>query len=321
MNCEPPHFDSSARRTGDVDHQASAWFALMHGGSPTQAERDELASWLAAAPEHAQAYAQLESLWAASAQLLQPAAPVAPVRLSRRRFVGLGVAASAVAVTTGATGLWLKGMGSPFADVRTAVGERRTVKLPDGSSVDLAGNTALNLDFSANRRSVELLQGEAFFNVVAGAAGEFGVTTEAGRVLAGEGEFCLTCDSTSTRLAVSRKTARVVTATQQTDLGEGLSLRFSASQTGSIQHAELDQILAWRNGRLAFFDTPLLTVIDELQRWREGKIFIMDKQLAARRVSLILNLNKPEQMLDVLARALPVRTTRYTDLVTLIYPV
>jgi transmembrane sensor len=69
-----------------------------------------------------------------------------------------------------------------------------------------------------------------------------------------------------------------------------------------------------------FFDKPLLTVIDELQRWREGRIFIMDKQLAMRRVSLILNLNKPEQMLDAITKALAVRVDRYTDLITLIYP-
>lgn len=79
-------------------------------------------------------------------------------------------------------------------------------------------------------------------------------------------------------------------------------------------------MLAWRNGRLVFFNEPLLTVVDALQRWRKGRIFIMDKQLAARRVSLILNLDHPDQMLDVLSRALAVRTTRYTDLVTLIYP-
>ncbi len=320
MNAEPPFLDASERQTDDVSHQASVWFALMHGGSPTQAEREELIRWIETSPRHAEAYAELEYLWAASAQLHHPATSVARPQLSRRRFVGLGIAASAVAVTAGTTSFWLNGMSSPFADVRTAVGERRTVKLPDGSNVELAGNTALTLDFSATRRSVELLQGEAFFNVVPDAAGEFRVSTEAGQVLSREGEFCLACDHATAQLAVSRKTARVITDTQQTDLEEGLSLRFSAQQTEAIQHAELEQILAWRNGRLVFFDTPLLTVVDELQRWREGKIFIMDKQLAARRVSLILNLNRPEQMLDVLSKALSVRTARYTDLVTLIYP-
>jgi transmembrane sensor len=319
MSAEPPVLDSSTRPTDEVSHQASAWFALMHGGSPTPAERAELAQWMEADPRHAQAYAELQSLWSASALLLRPAAPVVRPQLSRRRFVGLGVAACTAAVTAGATTFWLKGMGSPFADLRTAVGERRVVHLPDGSSVELAGNTALNVDFSPTQRAVELLQGEAFFKVLPSPVGEFTIRTDAGRMIAGQGDFCLSCDGPTAKLAVSRNTVRVLTANQQTDLGEGLSLSFSATQTGVIQRAELDQVLAWRNGRLVFFDTPLATVVNELQRWREGKIFIMDKQLAARRVSLILNLNRPDQMLDVLGKALSVRMTRYTDLVTLIH--
>lgn len=321
MSAEPPFLKLCAPPPDEVSHQASRWFALMQGGSATQADRQALAQWVAADPRHAQAYAELEQLWAATALWVPPAAPAAPAQLSRRRFVGLGMAACAAAVTASATTLWFKGVGSPFADLQTAVGERRVVQLPDGSSVELAGNTALNVDFSATRRSLELLQGEAFFSVVADAAGDLTVSTQAGRVVAREGEFCLSCDEATTLLAVSRHIVRVMTADQQTDLGEGFSLRFSAIQTGAIQRAELDQVLAWRSGRLVFFDKPLLTVVNELQRWRTGKIFIADPQLAARRVSLILNLNRPEQMLDVLAKALSVRMTRYTDLVTVIHAV
>lgn len=319
MSAEPSQL-TPAPRADDISHQASAWFALIQGGSPTKAEREGLQAWLEADPRHAEAYARLEKWWAASALLLQPGVPAPEARLSRRRFVGFGIAASAVAVTAGASSFWLKDMDLSFADIRTSVGERRTVNLPDGSRVDLAGHSALNLDFAAARRSVELLHGEAFFSVVPGAGDEFKVSTKAGQVVAREGEFCLSCDNASALLAVSRKTVGVVTASQQTDLGEGLSLRFSVNQTGAIQRAELDQILAWRSGRLVFFDKPLLSVVDELRRWRAGKIFIMDEQLAARRVSLILNLDRPEQMLDALTKALAVRVVRYTDLVTLMYP-
>jgi transmembrane sensor len=319
MSVEPSQ-TTPVPRIDDISHQASAWFALIQGGSPTQAERDELAIWLKADPKHAQAYAQFEHWWAASAMLLPPDLGAPQVMLSRRRFVGLGIAASAVAVTAGASAFWLKEMDLSFADIHTSVGERRTVKLPDGSSVDLAGNTALNLDFASAKRSVELLHGEAFFNVAASASDEFRISTNAGQVVTREGEFCVSCDGESALLAVSRKTASVRTAHQQADVGEGLSLRFGMTETGEIQRAELDQILAWRSGRLVFFDRSLLSVVDELRRWREGKIFIMDKQLAARRVSLILNIDRPEQMLDVVTRALAVRVVRYTDLVTLIYP-
>lgn len=314
-----PSPPSTAPRADDISHQASAWFALIQGGSPNQTQLAELANWLEADPRHAEAYAHLERLWEASIFVLPPK-QTAPSQLSRRRFIGFGVAASAVTAAACTSTLWLKGVGSPFADIRTAVGERRTEYLPDGSTVELAGNTSLNVDFSSTKRSVELLQGEVYFTVVPSVAGDFKVNTKSGQVVARDGEFCLSCDEASTLLVVSRKTVRVVTANQQDDLGEGLSLRFSINQTGTIQRAELDQVLAWRNGRLVFFDKPLFTVVNALQQWREGKIFIMDKQLATRRVSLILNLNKPDQLLDAITKPLAVRVSRYTDLVTLIYP-
>jgi transmembrane sensor len=320
MNREQSVQAAANDQPDEVSHQASAWFALMQGGSPTQSQREALAQWLAADTAHAHAYTQLQQLWDASALLLPTAAPAAPAQLSRRRFVGLGLAASAAAVSAGAATFWLKGAGSPFADLYTAVGERRVVKLADGSSVELAGNTALNIDLSATRRSLQLLRGEAFFTVAPSAAGELRVSTEAGDVFASDAAFCLSCEGPAALLAVNRHGVRVAAANQQAELSEGLSLRFSADRMGPIQQAEMDQVLAWRSGRLVFFDKPLQTVVDQLQQWRQGRIFIMDKQLAARRVSLVLNLDRPEQMLDVLTKALAVRTTRYTDLVTLIYP-
>lgn len=320
MNDEPPFFDRSIPRQGDVSHEASAWFALMQGGSPTDAERDALKHWINADTRNAQAYAELESLWAASALVLQQQAVSEPVQVSRRRFLGVSAAACTAAVAIGSASFWLKGSSSPFADMRTAVGERRVVRLPDGSTVELAGSTALNLDFTAGKRALTLLQGEAFFSVIPSNAGMLNIKTDAGLVAASDAEFCLSCDRGTAILAVSRQRVHVTTASQQTDLEAGLSVRFSAIETGPIQRADLDQVLAWRTGRLVFFDKPLLAVVEELQRWREGKIFIPDSRLAARRVSLILNLERPDQMLDVLSKALSVKVARYTDMVTVIQP-
>lgn len=316
MNAEPPQ----PPRSDDISHQASTWFALLQGGMATPADREQLARWLAADPRHAAAYTRLEQLWAASARALPTRQPVASRQWSRRRLVGLGMAAGMAAVAVSAGNFWLKGGGTPFADLRTAVGERRTVQLADGSSVEMAGNSAMNVDFASSHRSVELLQGEAFFNVVPSASSGFMVRTAAGRVTTSDADFCLACDGPNATLAVARRSVRVLAAHQQAELDEGLSMAFSPTYAGPIEHVDLAQVLAWRSGRLVFFDKPLLAVVSELERWRPGKIFIPDPQLAARRVSLILNLDKPEQMLDVLAKALAIRTSHYTDLITVIRP-
>ncbi len=52
-----------------------------------------------------------------------------------------------------------------LADHRTAIGERRTIALQDGSEVELGAATAINVSFSTNERRIKLLAGEAFFTV------------------------------------------------------------------------------------------------------------------------------------------------------------
>ena len=304
-----------------ISQQACAWFALIFEGSASQAQREQWLEWMLADPRHAKAYLELEDLWALAAELPAVQAPrTVPARgVSRRRFVQLAMAACTAAVATGSATLWLKGNGLSFADLQTGVGQTRTERLPDGSVIELAGNTALDLDFSATTRRLRMLRGEAYFSVAADTR-PLRIDTEAGTVVSQQGVFCLSCDGSRADLAVSERSAGVQVPGQEVQLGQGEALTFSTAGLGPVQRAELDQVMAWRNGSLVFFNTPLAQVVKQLQRWREGRIFIADAQLAARPVSLILNRHRPEQMLDVLARTLPIRLHRYTDLVTIIRP-
>lgn len=323
---EPP-FPTPAPASRDepqadpISQQACAWFALIFEGSASQAEHEQWLEWMLADPRHAKAYLELEALWALAAELPAVQAPPAPKArgVSRRRFMQLAMAACTAAVATGSATLWLKGDGLSFADLHTRVGETRTERLPDGSVIELAGNTALDLDFSGTTRRLRMLRGQAYFKVAADTR-PLRIDTEAGTVVSHQGAFCLSCDAGSADLAVSEYNAGVQIPGQQAQLGQGEAVTFGAAGLGPVQRAELDQVLAWRNGSLVFFDTPLAKVVNHLQRWREGRIFIADERLAARPVSLILNRQHPEQMLDVLARTLPIRLSRYTDLVTIIRP-
>ena len=48
---------------------------------------------------------------------------------------------------------------------KTTVGERRTVKLPDGSSVELNTASELAVRYTASARAIRLTRGEAYFTV------------------------------------------------------------------------------------------------------------------------------------------------------------
>lgn len=303
----------------EITTQACTWFALIVDGSATPDERQAWERWMQADVRHAKAYADLERLWTMSAGLAR-VQPPAPRSISRRRFVQWASAASVSAVAAGSVMLWLKGENLPWGDVRTTVGERRSERLPDGTQVELAGNTAFDLDFSGPERRVKMLRGEAFFQVQPNPVRPFRVDAGAGSLTTVGADFCLSCLGDAVDLSVSKHALRVVAGGQQAELNAGQTLHYSAQGLGDIQRAELEQVLAWRTGRLVFFDTPLAKVVSSLERWRSGRIFITDERLATRPVSLIINLQHPEQMLDVLAQALPIRLQRFTPLLTLIQP-
>lgn len=66
----------------------------------------------------------------------------------------------------------------------TAIGQQRTVTLPDGSIVYLNTNSQIRIDYSAQYRNILLLQGEVFFDVAKQPERPFHVYAGRGRVQA-----------------------------------------------------------------------------------------------------------------------------------------
>ncbi|MFX9169461.1 FecR domain-containing protein, partial [Acinetobacter baumannii] len=81
---------------------------------------------------------------------------------SRRRWLAGG----GLALAAGLAGLSLTPLATRLrADHATGVGERRDLALADGSHVLLNTDSALSVDYTADRRGVALQRGEAFFAV------------------------------------------------------------------------------------------------------------------------------------------------------------
>lgn len=86
---------------------------------------------------------------------------------ARRSPRGLkwAIAASMVSVALLAALIMGSGLFGP-PTYSTAVDARRSIQLPDGSTVVLDSRSRLRVDFTASAREVELLQGQALFHVV-----------------------------------------------------------------------------------------------------------------------------------------------------------
>jgi transmembrane sensor len=78
--------------------------------------------------------------------------------------------------------------------------------------------------------------------------------------------------------------------------------------------------VSWRDGKLVFISTPFEDVVATLSKWRRGKMIVMDKALARRPVSIIVDVRRAGRILENLEDGLPIRVTSYSPWLSLIYP-
>lgn len=327
--------------------EALRWLVVLKNRAVSADDRAAFDLWLQADPRHEAAWTQAQKVWmrvgkigpafansAPAAISMGASAAVAarphlaatpamrpavsrPAPVNRRRLL---FAVAAVTAIVAPTVLVLSRPGL-FADQRTAVGERRTVSLPDGSTVELAGASALSVDFAVNVRRVVLQEGEAFFNVAHDPTRPFVVEAASGRVQALGTAFDIKLGADGVVVAVSEQSVEVSLAgAPPVIVREGQQVRYGAGQLGAVREADLAQIQAWRHDRLVFQEAALGNVIADLERYRGGRIVMTDSRLRDLSVSGEFDARQADAAIDTLASALSIRVHRLTDLLVVLSP-
>ncbi|SMF94178.1 FecR family protein [Methylomagnum ishizawai] len=308
--------------------EAGAWWVKLDGGGLSPQQRSAFEAWLAADPAHRQAFARVERLWgeldalrpsippaAASPRNVPPPTPVRKPRPSPSwRWPGLA-AALALAVLAGTDPLvdWR-------ADYQAAAGETRLFELPDGSKVQLNSRSALALHDRPDARELELLAGEAWFQVAPDPARPFRVLADGVSATALGTAFEVRRGDDKVEVTVFEHRVAVRGATGvAVDLGEGQRVSVSTRGPGPVERVDPALAGAWRRGLLVFQDEPLGEVVARLNRARRGRILLADPGLADRRVSGVFHTAPPLAAVDALERSLGLRSTRLGEWLVLIH--
>jgi transmembrane sensor len=322
-----------------LHEQAAHW--LMRRSEPgwTGADERALNVWLDASPQHRQIYDGMaltshdlhqiplarDAAWrpqaAQAAPLRQAPAPASDVsRWSRRAWLSSAVAACAVLALGGGYG-WRHWQNLPTyeLDIATAQGERRTLDLPDGSSIALNMNSQLTVRYSAGRREVALQRGEAFFEVAKDAARPFTVDSGASQVkVVGT---VLNVRAASPQMVVKVLQGRVEVRPDRAaprpqvyvlNPGNGLSIDPASLRARNIA-AIAETVGDWRSGQLHFKRTPLSEVASELQRYLGQPVSIDSAVLGMRPVSGVAATDNPRAFLQALPALLPLRVQQQAD--------
>ncbi|WP_448116864.1 FecR family protein [Mesorhizobium amorphae] len=211
-----------------------------------------------------------------------------------------------------------------FSDHATRTGQTSVVDLPDGSRAHLNAASALNVDFSTDRRLVELVEGQAYFEVTSDPmrrpfdvkAGDITVTA-----LGTAFDVNRNLPDGATEIAVAEHMVRIAPAgaLQPIELQAGQMVVLSRDGTaGPVTSVENSTAAAWRTGVYIAQSRPLAQVVAALQAYHEGWLLIEDDKARLLRVNAVLDLHTPDSSLDALASGLPIRIRRLSRFLTVI---
>lgn len=317
--------------------EAIKWFVRMHDDQRTAADERAFERWLGEEPAHEEQYERLKRIWkdvGGTADAHQVTRLRANARIeSRSRAPSLSrlrrVAAAAVIGGAVAT---LALLGYPYVPIdrsyETAVGERRTIVLPDGSELTLNTDTQIRVSYDFGLRKIDLEQGQALFKVASNrwrpflvdagdrtirAIGtEFDVYRKAGevRVALIEGKISITPDALPPQIVASPQPQSHV---EEIVLTAGRSVSITPAGAVETPAERIDEATAWLQGQLVFNDQPLGEAVAEINRYSTRKIVVVDEGLAELRVTGVFSTDRVDSFLEAVRLSLPVVVQRASD--------
>ena len=180
-----------------VRQEAADWLIRLDGDvKPDAQELDELREWLARSPVHSEELNRLNNFWANNilTELMVPfdrgmrrpglfAVIGTFLRAPRRAVSAFAVALVCMLVLLN---LWNTSTNMMQSNglYMTAVGQQKTLDLPDGSTIVLNTDSQLKVDYTNRHRNIRLMKGEAYFDVAKNPDQPFRVYAGGGRVQA-----------------------------------------------------------------------------------------------------------------------------------------
>ncbi len=306
-----------------LSQAAVAWQVRLSSGDVSDATRAEFDHWRQQSVAHEQAYQEAVQLWQQLSDPLQAdrqrrlalAATQQRRRQTRRRKLGLAVAASFVLLVL--TELFPDYLHHPLADYRTHIGEQTSIQLADSSVIHLNTDTALNVSLSDKERRIELLGGEAEFEVAHDRTRPFRVSAGHTTTEALGTRFIVRYDGNGGNVTLLQGKIRTAAPNTAATLSAGQQIAFHADDLGNVQSADVNSAEAWRHGRLLMNFVPLKQVIAEINRYRRGQICLLDDNLGEKEVNIAIDIQHIDAWLEALQMILLIKIDKLGPLVLL----
>jgi transmembrane sensor len=298
---------------------AIEWFAKQRNGQQSAEDHQQFGAWLNASPAHQQAYQEVAAFWqdpgfhkALSGMPLSADKLIQFPNCRRPYRKPVTIAAMAACIALVAV-ISQANLSCLQADYCTATGEIRSIKLADDSTVTLNSQTAVNVNYKDNLRTILLVTGEAYFEVQHNpdkpfvVEGHYSQTRVLGtRFIVREDKLfdTVTVNQGVVEVSQNNQKPRVLHVNDQLIVGE--------VDASGIQKVSAISAGAWAKGHLVFDNTNLGSVVKEIERYRKGKVIIKNQRLQALKVSGRFDIRDTDKALEALEQTLPIKLYRLT---------
>ena len=302
-----------------VVDQAIDWLVRLRFNQADEQTQGDFQHWLQQHPEHQLAWQRVASLGddftGIPAQLARQTLDGSHQGMGRRE----GLKLLALFATVGGAA-WLGRDYTPLpamlAEQRSDTGEQRRFQFEDGSQVQLNSGSAIDSDFTPQRRLIILRRGEIIVDVgadqQAALARPLWVQTRDGLIRAQGSRLLARERDDGTLLAVQGGAATVFPGAGQPPVQATNQLLFTSDGSRDLKDNGLDP-WGWSDGVISARNMRLADFIAELSRYRPGVLRCAD-EVAERRVSGTFQLADNDQVLTLVAQSLRLQIdyrTRY----------
>ncbi|GAA5005884.1 FecR family protein [Acinetobacter puyangensis] len=306
----------------DILEKAADWLVLLHSGEMTEQQQLDFQQWQQQHPDHQlaieramrfnQNFAALPDHLDAK-QLLQSKASLQQSMVKKFIWILSPVVTAWLAYQYLPWQLWQ-------ADLSSKTGEIRSITLEDGSTLTLASNSHVNLEFDQHTRKLELVEGEIYIQTAPQPAQSyrpFIVHTINGTIQALGTQFNVRQDDKNTNTLVDvYQHAVAIQPTKQvnkTILQQGEMAQFDRNDIQGVE--KLQQIQPyWTQHLLVVENQSLDQVLAEIYRYQKGQYFI-ENTAKNIKVSGVFSLKNPKQSIETLAQTYDLKLNYYSEYV------
>jgi len=202
-------------------------------------------------------------------------------------------------------------------EISTIFGMRSKFQLSDGTLVNLNSGSKLIFptEFTGKTRNVELV-GEAFFDVTPNPAKPFIVKTSeinvkvlgtAFDLQAYPGTNAVSTTLVHGKIVLERESAGISKQLAELKPSDRAVFKIDEKVINISVEEDLDKFIAWKDGKLVFFNDPIENVAEKLGNWYNVTVKINNNELKRYRFTATFTDEPIEQVLDLLSKSSPIK--------------